>query len=93
VREGGWSFWGDIHITTGRDRGKRQPGFGEKLKGALWYYLHKQPWDPDDLFEMQEPLIYLPERPLNYYRWVWEMLFEGQESRMPPIDDDHFVVV
>jgi hypothetical protein len=72
---------------------KRKPGFRERLKFALWYYLHKQPWDPDGLFERQEPLIYLPEPPLKYYRWVWEMLFEGQESQMPPIDDDHFVVV
>jgi hypothetical protein len=71
----------------------RKPGFKETLKYALWYYLHKQPWDPDALFERQEPLIYLPDPPLKYYQWVWELLFAGQENQMPPIDDDHFVVV
>lgn len=46
---------------------KHNPGFRKRLKYALWYYIHHQPWHPADLFARGDPNVEetLPE--LNYY--------------------------
>ena len=81
------------YIAPQIDGAERQnPGYRERVKNSLWYYLHHQPWDPTAIYSMHEPVIHEPDEMLNYYRWAWEELFGGQESSMPAPNDDNFEV-
>jgi hypothetical protein len=70
----------------------RNPGIRDRVKFSLWYYLHHQPWDPEMIFGMDEPVLAEPEVVLDYYRMAWTVLFGGLEVSMPEPTDENYIV-
>jgi hypothetical protein len=75
----------------GRER--QRPGFGKELRSSLWYFLHKQPWDPAKIYSVGEPAIDEPDNLMDFYKWAWEELFGGEEQIMPAINESNYEVI
>jgi hypothetical protein len=65
---------------------KRIPGVTEEIKEALRYYLTTGRFPIEALYEAGEPAFELPDNPLDYYRWAWEVCFPGEEYRLASLD-------
>jgi hypothetical protein len=68
------------------------PGYRTKIKFALWYFIHRQPWDPALVFSQGDPVFPEPEPAIDYYKWAWDVLFADDAECPPDATADHFDV-
>lgn len=61
---------------------KRELGFLQRLKDSLTFYLNTTKFPIDDVYSAHEPVVSLPDDPMNYYRWAWEVLFPAEDYRV-----------
>ncbi|MDB5324424.1 MAG: hypothetical protein JWN40_6055 [Phycisphaerales bacterium] len=52
----------------------REPGSVERIKASLKYFLNTRAFPADELFYEGEPPFDHPDDPIDYYRWVWDVL-------------------
>lgn len=62
------------------------PGFRDRLKECLRYFLNKKQFPFERIFEAREPSLVLPDDPLNYYRWAWDVLFGPEDYRLESLE-------
>jgi hypothetical protein len=68
---------------------KRYPAMLERIKDTLRYYLSTHILSNDnleDIYYRRDPAFDSPTNVIDYYAWVWEVLFPGESSAMDSQD-------
>jgi hypothetical protein len=65
---------------------KRLPGFTDQLKDTLRYYLVTDQFPIEEVYLADEPAFDLPDKPLDYYLWAWQVFFPSEDYRLASLD-------